>query len=415
VLGQVEIPSVGGSKDSSKEQTSANVSQMVKDRIPSDPYSVLKLSKKSHVTCATFLTGRPNESSLITGSSDGFIEIWDSKTKYTTLRTNDLDYQNNDECMCHYNDEESKTSPSIQALTVNPDGSMMASGDSNGTIQIWNIQTGKCLRRFEKVHGGAVTCLDFSRDGEKSSRVLSSSQDGNCREFGLRTKGMLKEFRDQGSFVNTCAYVVINGEYMTNGGGITLLVVTSSADGNVRIWNGRTAEVKHVLNPSFMKKSVAAHATSLAERCENVELEEESGRNIHSVLNLHTPANTMIVCPRGPKAYLMNYAGIVLRTYTNEEYTHKAKSLENTNSGDFVAATVSTTNQWFYAVTDDGSCLCFEIASGKLEKIISDFGSLTCGKDDIEVTGILHHPHKAIIAGYSSSKQLKRGILTLWK
>jgi len=421
VLGQVDIPS-SSSKEQSSQSTSANSSQKAKERIPSDPYSVLKLSKKTTVTCAIFLTDLPNESSLITGSSDGFIEIWDSKTKYTTLRTDDLEYQNNDECMCHYSKEESNSSnqssaassPSIHALTVNPDGSMMASGDSNGTIQIWNIKTGKCLRRFERVHGGVITCLDFSRDGEESSRILSSSQDGNCREFGLRTRGMLKEFRDQGSFVNTCAYVLINGDTTSNRSGMTLLVVTASADGNVRIWNGRTAEVKHVLNPSFMKKSIAVHSTSLGtDKGEEAGMQEGSGRNIHSVINLHTPTNTMIVCPRGPKAYLMNYAGIILRTYTNEEYMNK--TLEQTNNGDFVAATVSTTNKWLYAVTEDGSCFCFDVSSGKLEKKIQDFGIETTGKDNIEVTEILHHPHKAILAGYSSNKHLKRGLLTLWK
>jgi len=111
----------------------------------------------------------------------------------------------------------------------------------------------------------------------------------------------------------------------------------------------------------------------------------------------------------------MNYAGIILCTYINEEYMLKTKTVENTNNGDFVAATVSTTNKWLYAVTEDGSCLCFDVSSGKLEKKIQDFGIETTGKGGIEVTGILHHPHKAILAGYSSNKLLKRGLLTLWK
>jgi len=183
--------------------------------------------------------------------------------------------------MYHYSKEKSNnsnqslesSSPSIHALTVNPDGSMMASGNSNGTIQIWNIKTGNYLRRFERVDGGVITCLDFSRDGEESSRILNSCQDGNCREFGLRTRGILKEFRDQGSFVNTCGYVLINGDTLKNRSGMTLLVVTASADGNVRIWNGRTAEVKHVLNPSFMKKSIAVHCTSLG-----TDKDEEAGQ-----------------------------------------------------------------------------------------------------------------------------------------
>jgi FOG: WD40 repeat len=218
-------------------------SQSIHEIVPSYPYSTLKFGKKSFVASCLFYTDSSvNQTSLITGTSDGFIEIWDEDSRFTKLRM-DLDYQKNGEIMCHDNDsvdDDGKGGtlpPSILAMAMNAEGTMLASGDSRGTIVVWNVQTGQSLVELERVHSGAITCLEFSRDG---SKILSASQDGLCREFGLRTKRMLKEFRGHGSFVNCCYYVVPT-VHSTND---ELLIVTASADSTVRVWCGRSAEEK---------------------------------------------------------------------------------------------------------------------------------------------------------------------------
>ncbi len=401
VFGQVDVDD----NTHDKRSKSSSPLQAIKsafEKIPLDPYSTIKFSKKTVVTSAIFYADVNNKrTSLITGSSDGFIEVWDEDSKYTDLRM-DLDYQKKDELMCHYAEDDEKNSstnatPSVLAMTVNSDGTMLASGDSNGSINIWNLQKGTCLRAFEKAHGGAVTCLDFSRDGEESSRILSSSQDGTCREFGLRTRRMLKEFQGHTSFVNTCHYVVSD----------KLLVVTASADGTVSVWDGRSAELLRVLDP--VSASGPSAVVSLSR-----EGASTSGKNIHTVLRLHTPANSMVVIPRGPKAYLVTCSGALLRTFTND--ISLTKGDKNVSSEDIVAGAVSPTNKWFYAVTDGGTCICFDLASSRVEKIIRDFGiESTGGKSNIEITSLVHHPHEGILGAYSSSSGLKRGLFTVWK
>ncbi len=419
VFGTIDDDKFNTSTDSTTTSNKMSLSSKkssIYEKIPLDPYSLMKLSKKTIVTSATFYNDLMNQKiSIITGSSDGFIEIWDDEFKYTKLRM-DLDYQKNDEFMCHYddddkekggdNDDKNKRMPSILALTINSNGTMLASGDDVGSINIWNLQKGTCLRSFDKVHGGAVTCLDFSKDGEESSRILSGSQDGSCREFGLRTSRMLKELRGHSSFVNCCHYVLSGS---IGGSDDKLLIVTGSADGTVRIWDGKTAEILRVLNP------VVATGPSAV-----LTISQQSGvttdSNIHTVIHLHTPTNSMVVIPRGPKAYLLTYNGVIVRTFHNDVSLIKDEEKSSTIHDDFVAGVVSPSNKWLYAVTGGGVCICFDLESGKVEKVIRDFGiKSTGGKINYEITGIVHHPHKGMLGAFSSSSSLKRGLLTIWK
>ena len=390
VLGEAALPTPSSSSSKSSKSKSS-LDQSVAEKIPSREAGKIKFGTKTQPQCAMFL---PNGQGLVTGSSDGFIEIWDTTTKWGKLRTSDLIYQQNEEFMLH--------DASVGALAHSKDGTMLASGSSDGMVKVWNITNGKCLRIFPHAHAKAISALSLSRDG---SHVLTASYDGLCREFGLRGSRMLKEFQGHGSYVNTCAYVYDSTHVASS----QIYAVTASADGTVRVWDGKTSDIKHVIRPHVSNPSTSATTTTAtttmtaATASTNTDLEE--GRNIHTVLHLHHPDNTMIVVPRGSKAFLMNYTGAILRIYARKD----GIKLGGAQTGsDFVAATISPSNKWLYIATEDGLCLCFDVSTGVVES------TLRIKEDNNEITGLVHHPHVGILGSFDNHKS-SPGVLKLWK
>lgn len=98
----------------------------------------------------------------------------------------------------------------INSLAVSADSKFLASGSSDGTIKIWDINTGRIIRTLELVDKTGIRCVAFSPDGESLLAVdgeryltLWNYKTGSIRGryYGYRLPLRAAAFSPDGQFI----------------------------------------------------------------------------------------------------------------------------------------------------------------------------------------------------------------------
>ncbi|MEG4070473.1 NACHT domain-containing protein [Microcoleus sp. Pol11C2] len=170
----------------------------------------------------------PDGKVLATGDSDGVVRLWEASSGREILT-----------CKGHTN--------VVESVAFSPDGEILASGSYDKTIKLWDVKTGECLKVLQG-HTESVMSVTFNPDG---NILASGSFDRTVRLWDIRTGECCKILQDHTEVVFSVAFHPA-GEMLASG----------SRDRTVRLWNIGTGEcVKTLQGHSRSVFSVAFNFT----------------------------------------------------------------------------------------------------------------------------------------------------------
>jgi transcription initiation factor TFIID subunit 5 len=165
----------------------------------------LYVGHDSDVECVAW---HPNSAYVVTGSSGGdkTVRVWDvqrgNPVRIFTGHTGN-----------------------VTSVAVSGTGKVIASGDDRGEILIWDISTGRLVKRM-KGHGrGGIWSLDWSIE---STVLVSAGADGTVRVWDVAESGDGKAVGENGSVATTSTTRVIDGATI---GGASAATTTGAAAG----------------------------------------------------------------------------------------------------------------------------------------------------------------------------------------
>jgi WD40 repeat protein len=121
----------------------------------------------------------------------------------------------------------------IRALVIMSDGKMAVSGSDDGTLRVWNIETGENLRTLQE-QSGSVDALAFMPN---TKQVLAAVRDGSLKIWDLSTGNILHSWQTHHTRSINAIAITPNAQ----------LAVSVSNDGTLRVWDLISRELIEIL------------------------------------------------------------------------------------------------------------------------------------------------------------------------
>ncbi|MGL5064803.1 MAG: trypsin-like peptidase domain-containing protein [Microcoleus sp.] len=143
-------------------------------------------------------------------------------------------------------------SEAVNAVAMSPDGKFLASGSDDKTVKIWNLATNAVTRTLTG-HSGAVSAVVFSPDGKF---IASGSWDKTIKIWNAQTGELVRTLTGHSGLVNS---VAISADSKT--------LASGSKDGSIRLWNLASGQAMRTIsgkNLSVLSVAFSPDGKSLA-------------------------------------------------------------------------------------------------------------------------------------------------------
>jgi WD40 repeat protein/tetratricopeptide (TPR) repeat protein len=187
---------------------------------------------KGHTNYVNSVSFHPTNSKILaSGSSDNTIKLWNPETgKVRTLGGHNS--QVNSDNLNNPNVQTQEKRSEVNSISFSPDGKTLASGGSDNTIKLWNVETGENILTL-KGHEQEVNSVSFSPNGEI---LASGSWDNTIKLWSLETGENILTLKEHEREVNSVSFSP-NGEILASG----------SNDKIIKLWNSETSKETRVL------------------------------------------------------------------------------------------------------------------------------------------------------------------------
>jgi serine/threonine protein kinase len=127
----------------------------------------------------------------------------------------------------------------VRSVAWSPDGSRIASGSADNTVQVWNAADGSHIYTYRR-HIGSVTAVAWSPDG---SRIASGGYDVSVHVWNTADGSIIYTYPDIANVVFAVAWSP-DGSRIASGGQLETVQVWNAADGsNTYIYRGHMSTV----------------------------------------------------------------------------------------------------------------------------------------------------------------------------
>jgi WD40 repeat protein len=190
-------------------------------------------SLRAHIWDVAAIAFSEDGKTLVSGGFDETIQVWNLKTR-KVIHT-----------LPGHKD-------GVNAVAITPNGKMLiTAGGANQSntdkiIRVWNLEDGKIKKSQPKLifsfkgHTSGITALTVSPDGEI---LASSSYDKTIKLWHLKTGTLLKTLTGHHSWVRAIAFSP-DGETLVSGGG----ALDTQTDTNIHLWNLKTGRSNRIIS-----------------------------------------------------------------------------------------------------------------------------------------------------------------------